>query len=637
MKSVIASQPRSASGIHSLSRIGLASVLCLGLTLAGIGVPSALGVEIDKGWLYGRLDTTIAVGASMRLVQPDLDLIGVANGGYANSINLDDGNLNFKKGDLTSASIRVTHELDLSSGNFGFFGRMYYFYDWAIMSIDTERTPLSKSAERYAGKNIKILDAYLTTDFDLFGRPVTMRVGNQVLSWGESLFIQNGINSINPIDVSQVWVAGAELRDALLPIPMVSLNAGITDNLSIEGFYQLYWNNTEIEPSGTFFCTKDHVGPGADRVYLGFGQPGVSDNPPTAIGSVPPSGVAVFRQPDNRPPDEGQGGVALRYFAPWLNDTEFGFYYMRYHSRLPVLSGMTGIAPPDDLDAYLEWALTNGDYASTGGYFREYPKDIDLVGMSFNTEVGSSGIALQGEVTYRMNQPFQVDDVELLVSALQPLEGALGPLLYLSKYPDADPDLGVFSQSQLIQQGGAVDYEQYIRGWRRKDMIQPQFTLTKLFGPMLGMDQLVMLAEFGATYILDMEDKNELRYEADGTFTSANDYFTQIGLQPATQPMRDFPDEFSWGYRLAARADFNNAVGPVTLQPAVAFYHDVEGTTPAPVTNFIEERKSITGSLTATYLNALRVKVSYTNYFDGGNFNLIEDRDFASLAVSYSF
>jgi len=52
--------------------------------------------------------------------------------------------------------------------------------------------------------------------------------------------------------------------------------------------------------------------------------------------------------------------------------------------------------------------------AATGSYFVEYPKDIDMFGASFNTDLGTTGISLQGEISYKRNVPLQVDDVELL-------------------------------------------------------------------------------------------------------------------------------------------------------------------------------------------------------------------------------
>jgi len=42
-----------------------------------------------------------------------------------------------------------------------------------------------------------------------------VRLGRQVISWGESTFIPNGINVINPIDVARLRTPGSELREAL--------------------------------------------------------------------------------------------------------------------------------------------------------------------------------------------------------------------------------------------------------------------------------------------------------------------------------------------------------------------------------------------------------------------------------------
>ena len=66
-----------------------------------------------------------------------------------------------------------------------------------------------------------------------------------------------------------------------------------------------------------------------------------------------------------------------------------------------------------------------------------------------------------------------------------------------------------------------------------------------------------------------------------------------------------FPTQFSWGYRIAARADYNSAFGtPITLSPRIAFNHDVNGTTPGPGGNFLEGRKSGTVGVEANYLKS---------------------------------
>jgi len=42
-----------------------------------------------------------------------------------------------------------------------------------------------------------------------------------VVSWGESTFIQGGMNVINPVDVSKLRVAGAELKEAFNGVNMI--------------------------------------------------------------------------------------------------------------------------------------------------------------------------------------------------------------------------------------------------------------------------------------------------------------------------------------------------------------------------------------------------------------------------------
>ena len=48
----------------------------------------------------------------------------------------------------------------------------------------------------------------------------------------------------------------------------------------------------------------------------------------------------------------------------------------------------------------------------------EYPEDIHMFGISFNTSFGS--ISVQGEIAYRPNLPLQVDDTDVVFAALQP-------------------------------------------------------------------------------------------------------------------------------------------------------------------------------------------------------------------------
>ena len=47
-----------------------------------------------------------------------------------------------------------------------------------------------------------------TATFEFGDAAVDVRLGKHVLNWGESTFIQNGINAVNPFDVSKLRVPG---------------------------------------------------------------------------------------------------------------------------------------------------------------------------------------------------------------------------------------------------------------------------------------------------------------------------------------------------------------------------------------------------------------------------------------------
>ncbi len=591
------------------------------------------------GEAEASLDTTLSYGASFRLNDPDLGLIGTTNGGRLNSVNADDGNLNYSKG-IYSNAFKVTSELEVNYQNFGVFVRGTAFHDFENEGKDRERTKLSSKALEKVGQDAVLLDYFAFAKFDMGNIPVDIRVGSQVLSWGESTFIQNGINTINPVDVSKFRIAGAELREGLIPVPMISASIGITENITLEGFYLFKFEETEIDPPGTYFSTNDFVGVSGNTVMLGFGAiPDIPANSPLGgLGGVP-------RAPNNNPSDGGQFGLATRILIPQLNDIEIGIYYLRTHSRLPLISSITPTAPvnvaavpaivgsliPGLLQAGLDFPTAQAtaiaqasqivffQSAATGRYQISYPEDINQLGFSINTDIGNTGISLQGELSYRFDQPLQVDDVELLFATLSAINPAFGPNNQIGNF------LGQLSTP--------------ISGFRKEDVMQIQATATKVFGPTLGADQWVLLAEVGATFVPGLPSKDTLRFDGPGTFTGGDPLamlLTGNGAIPAT-PLDAFADDSSWGYRIVSRLDYLNLFWGINATPSIAFAHDVTGNTPLPIGNFLEGRKTLTLGVELTYQNSWSYAMRYTNFFGAGDFNLAHDRDFFSLTLKYSF
>lgn len=579
-------------------------------------------VEIQYGDLHGSWDTTLSYGIASRVGSRDPDLIsksywGLTTGKGASGANADNGNLNYDKGVFSSA-FKVTSEIELNYHQFGGFIRATAFYDYENKKGDSDRyIPLSDEVKDLTGSDAKLLDAYLWALFDIGDKPAELRVGNQLLSWGESTFIQNSINTINPVDVSKIRVPGAELREALLPIPMLSASLATSENSSVEVFYQLKWEKTEADPVGSYFSTNDFAPAGGERVMLGFGA--VPDTVSTDfIMQAPATTAVVSRGPDQEAKDEGQYGIAVRLYVPNLNDTEFGVYYVNYHSRLPLIGATTGTEA-----AALGIDPSGQSYVESARYFISYPEDIKLYGLSFNTSLGRTGVALQGEVSYRQDVPLQIDDVEILFAALGTQDNVS---------PGNTSAAGLAALGQL----GVVPFETEIPGFIRKDVSQAQMTATKVFGPALGASSTVLLGEVGVTHVIDMPSKDVLRLNGPGTFMSGNEALAAAHYDDF-EDASHFADATSWGYRLLTRMQFDNVISAVNLAPRLVWQHDVNGVTPGPAGNFIRGRRAATVGLGAVYQNVYSADISYTYYTGAGRYNLINDRDFVAANIKYAF
>jgi len=572
--------------------------------------------SFEHNGIQGQIDTTLSYGITSRVESRDQRIISEANGGSAFGANSDDGNLNYDKGIISNA-FKVTSEMELDYRNYGAFIRASAFYDIENKDDDRARTALSDDTMDLVGSDIHLLDAYVWSQFDLGNQPAEVRIGNQLLSWGESTFIQNSINTINPVDVSKIRVPGAELREALLPVPILSAAMDTGDNTSLELFYQLKWEKTKADPVGSYFSTNDFAGNGGTRVMLGWGAVSDQVDSSTVIQAPATTGV-VARAPDQEAKDSGQFGMAFRLYSEELNNTEFGFYYINYHSRLPLIGAVTGSA------AAAAGVDPDGQsYVESSRYFISYPEDIKLYGLSFNTLLGRSGIALQGEVSYRQDVPLQIDDVEILLAALGSQDN-LSP--------------GLTSAAILASEGqlGLVPFDTVIPGYLRRDVTQTQVTATKMFGPAWGANSTVLLGEIGVTTVLDMPDKDVLRLNGPGTFVSGNPNLAAVH-QNSFETADHFADQVSWGYRLLARMQFDNVFRSINLAPRLAWQHDVNGVSPGPAGNFIEGRQAVTLGLSGDYQNVYSADISYTRFSGAGRYNLINDRDFIAANIKYSF
>lgn len=103
-----------------------AAIATWGLAFLGARLDA---VQFEFGEFKGSFDSTLSIGGIYRLKNPDPEFYGTTsafNGipGRQNSVNTDDGNLNYGKG-WASQLIKGNHDLEFRYRNFGALVRGY--------------------------------------------------------------------------------------------------------------------------------------------------------------------------------------------------------------------------------------------------------------------------------------------------------------------------------------------------------------------------------------------------------------------------------------------------------------------------------------------------------------------------------
>jgi hypothetical protein len=642
--------------------------LPLAVSLASTLAAPAFGVNFNIGEIEGQFDSSLSVGASWSMRSADPDLIGRNNGGDGLSQTTDDGRQNFKKGETFSKIFKGIHDLELKYGDTGVFVRGKYWYDFETKDESRLFKDIDDSNRKQAAQasGAEILDAFVYHNYDIAGQPGSVRLGKQVVSWGESTFIQNSINSINPVDASAFRRPGAEIKEGLIPVNMFYISQSLTENLSMEAFYQIEWDQTVVDNCGTFFAQPDIIADGCDE-NLAVLSPalGALSGFAAAQGfgyQTTSEGVIVPRGGDRDARDSGQWGTAFRYFSEAL-DTEFGAYFMNYHSRTPMFSATgapaeafaaagaatTGFASaqiaaqcallggacanPAVLAGVQAAVLANPAFqsaarglasatiAGNSQYFIEYPEDIQLYGLSFSTTL-PTGTAWSGEVSYRPNAPVQLNTTDILFAGLTPL---------------GNPNISVLE--------GAPGAD--LHGYRRKEITQLQTTFTHFIDQVMGASRLTLVGEVGVVHVGGLESTSEARYGRDPVFgpgplpggTCQTLNTGTLGSATAENVSKYCEDDgfvtsTAWGYRARAIWDYPDVFAGVNLRPSVSWSHDVDGYGPNGL--FTEGAKAVSLGLDAEYQNTYSASLAYTDFF-GGKYNTSIDRDFLALSFGMNF
>lgn len=580
----------------------------------------ALDFEFADGW-KGNWSSSLSLGTSWRASSQDSALYGQGNGAVRGRTNgsgnntIDEGNLNYDKGDRFSTQLKLITEVELKKDTMGAFLRGKAWYDYTLKDEDARLghqnngyrsdRPLSDDGFERLNKfsGTYLLDAYVYDTFTVADNPLQLRVGNQVVNWGESLFIQ-GVNQINPIDIPSFRKPGVQVKEVFLPVPIVLANQALGNFGNLEVFYQWKWRNSPVEAGcGNYWeVAGSSIGLSPNSCHNMVSLAGS-----TAFGFN--NGAYVTTLDGNKPRDSGQYGVAFRTYADAI-DSEIGVYAMKIHSRTPVVS------------------LQFGDYTGVGsgiGFAAkwEYPEDIKIYGLSVATNLG--GLSVGAELSHSKDVPVQIDGNDLLLSAM----GASGAVV-----PGVPIPFGPYGSSALAAVGGSG----YLPGYTLADKTQFQLNAIKVGRDILGAQQYVLVGEVGFQWANLDDSLRHNRAFIFGPGPDASYGAPCASLNISKEGCRDkgYATDFSWGYRLRLELTYNNILNAgVTFQPSVFWSHDVEGWS---IDNqFAEGRQALGLGARFSYAKRYNLDLSAVRYNRNADYDPLRDRDFYSATISMSF
>jgi hypothetical protein len=605
---------------------GVSLSISVSLAVLGAMSSSAYGYAFDTGIddLTGSLVSNLTTGGGIRVKNPSCSLTGDPNAeGCGAAANVDqwgfgdNGDLNYRKGQPFSTYVSATSELLLTmpSEGFKFMVRGTAMYDF--LAGDTARTSLSSSASEQVVYPADVLDLWAEKDFTLGGESAHVRLGNQVINWGESYFASGGINATNSVDIQKLLIPGTQLKQALLPAPMLSFASGIGNGFSTEGYYQFRWNGDRFPPVGSYWSVTNNFGHGAEPTTINsnnFNVGGVdagtiagsSSGNPAVISNInsglvngqyagPPfNSIGIPGTTDLPAYYKPQFGLKMNY-KPRNVDANFGFYYENYTDKSPVFS-----------------TLANGSTQWS------YLENRQLFGASANFALGDWAIGT--ELSYRPHDAI----------ALSSCFGANGPL-------DSNTN-GV----------GGIDCQQWADEKKIQYDINGQLMLTQSEYPFLKLihaDMAVLTAELTWIYYPGVSSNGVTR-SIDGQTV------TQV---PAAGYYAWLNNGSSLGYPIVAAQGTASSVGATVdfnwtydgslirgwqVTPGVTFTDALYGYTPNLMANYMQGAKSVNVYLLFNQNPAVwQLGLNFTAFFGGHDTvgQPYADRNFVGFFATRNF
>jgi hypothetical protein len=492
---------------------------------------------------------------------------------------------------------------------------VYYTNFTTDRGVVPERGPF----ERSFGTGGYLNEAYLGVVGNALGAEARLRVGNQILRWGGTSFLNYGLNVPNPYQFARIYLPGSGVEDGYKALPMLVGRLEWNNGVAAEAFWKFDFAPDLGSPNGWLGSVNDVYTPGSRALFL---SPFVPDADVSVVTPSTPFGSRVARASDRVGDSVGQFGFRLRSPDLFRGTTNIWLYAARFTDPEGVASTRTGTLA-DLLGA------ASANYVAGSRYFVDYRSGVGLIGAAADVQPAPFTL-LRVEYALRLDQPLQVQTGQVVGAVLAPAATAVACGGGQQGTARCDATLRSVNANQLVRRAGGITAANFgrffgaeIDAGSRHAVSQVNAELTQGVGRLFGSDGLGVSVGFGGMYVHGY-DPGDLAL--DSQISGRN----SPGFATATR--------WSWGYRLGGRITWSGLPGLERLRATAAWLHDVEGVAPNQMQLFTKGSKRLRLMLDAELGHGIAARLVWQTQLNRNGFGgLLWDRDYVIAALSWRF
>lgn len=584
------------------------SKVAIGVAILTATVTS-LAAEVDFAGGKLNIKGSVYYGEVTRAADRDPSLYFSGNavpaglsGGVALGRNQDDGNLNYAKGDVVSRALKGRVDLEFKKGDFGVVGGLTGWQDYAQKDSAVAwgnqpngyaaGQPLSDNGfdSRAKFSGFELDNLYVFGHSTMGQTPVDWKAGQQRLDIGGGFTISGGLGDLSPRDLPARLRAGALPEDGSVPVTALTAKFALSSTTTVDGFVQAGFVSNVANGCGTFYSATDYLAPGCLKAMVG-GANDYKANLPTANPAT-----FVARAPDKATADIGAIGVTIHQKVVSLGG-EVGIFLGQFESRAGYISA---IKAPKSL--------------ATGGrpqYFIENPEGINILGLTFEKKLTAGD--LRAEFTYKPNQPYQYNAIDLLTA-----------------FTSASPATPLRAGADATAPGASFD------GYERHKAVQLNLGATTRLPGFLGAKGAFIGGEFAYKGVPDLPDPTIMRFRRSDVFGTApiNGATCATPANSIACSTNGYVSSSAAGLRARFGMMYPEVLPGVNLTPSISYLDDIQGW--SEDNSISEGRKGAALSLKAVIHKSLVAELVWQHTW-GGDYNNLRDRSTTAISVGYQF